>query len=184
MKSVIIKAIKEMRQSIDKPNWLKVIVALVATAYFLWCAVYPGNWHFIDGANLLLHEGGHIIFMPFGEFLYILGGSLTQVMLPLLFVIYFYWQKQQYSAALVLFWVGENLLNVSVYAGDAVKMQLPLLGGDNVIHDWNWLLVYTGQLHHTDGIALTIRTLGTLAILAAAVWSLWSAFKPSAKIIS
>ena len=156
-------------------SWPKIVVALAATTYFIWCEVYPGNWHFIDNVNLLVHEGGHVVFMPFGMFLYILGGSLTQVLLPALFVVYFYWQEQYYSAALTLFWVGENLLNVSVYAGDAVRMQLPLLGGDNVIHDWNWLLVYTGQLHHTDGVALTIRTLGTLAIIAAAIWSLRTA---------
>ena len=56
--------------------------------------------------------------------------------MPGLFVVgYFCYQQQFYSAAMVLFWVGESVLNVSVYAGDSVALQLPLLGGENSIHD-------------------------------------------------
>lgn len=156
----------------------KIVVAILASAYFLWCAANPAQWHFIDNVNLFVHEGGHVVFSFFGWFMYVLGGSLMQVLLPTLFVIYFYRQQQYYSAALTLFWVGENLLNVSVYAGDAIKMQLSLLFGDNSIHDWNWLLVYTGQLRHTAGIAMTIQVAGTLTIIIASIWSVWTAVKP------
>ena len=59
----------------------------------------------------------------------IAGGSLFQVIMPGLFVGYFWYHRKFYSAALVLFWVGESILNVSVYAGDSLALQLPLLGG-------------------------------------------------------
>ena len=154
-------------------RYLKLAVAILGSWYFLWCAAYPANWHFIDNVNLFVHEGGHIIFWPFGDFLHVLGGSLTQVALPLLFVIYFYYQDQKYSAALTLFWVGENMVNVSVYAGDSIKMQLPLLFGDNSIHDWNWLLIYTGQLHHTTIIAGTIYWIGVITMVLAAAGSIY-----------
>src|SRR5204862_6430498 len=88
----------------------------IASAYFLWCAYDPFQWHLIDGVNLVIHEAGHIVFRPFGEFMMIAGGSLFQVIMPALFVGYFCYQRQFYSAALVLFWVGESILNVSVYA--------------------------------------------------------------------
>lgn len=155
----------------------KLTIAILASLYFLYCATDVAQWHFIDNANLLVHEGGHMVFMPFGQFMYVLGGSLMQVLLPALFVIYFYWRDEMYSAALVLFWVGENLLNVSNYAADALKMQLPLLFGDDSIHDWNWLLFETHQLRHTDTIALIIRLLGTLTIITAAGWSIYEASK-------
>jgi hypothetical protein len=54
-------------------------------------------------------------------------------------------------------------------------MQLPLLGGEGVIHDWNWLLIYVGELHHTTGIALAIRTLGILVLIAAFIWAIIAA---------
>ena len=72
----------------------KLIVAGIASAYFLWCAYDPTQWHLIDGVNLLIHEAGHIVFRPFGEFMMIAGGSLFQVIMPLLFVGYFAYQRQ------------------------------------------------------------------------------------------
>lgn len=151
----------------------KMGVAALCTLYFLAYAANPSDWHFLDGVSLIIHEAGHFVFAPFGQTLEIAGGSLLQTLIPLLFAGYFLRRQEFFSASLLLFWVGQNLLNVSVYAGDAVTMQLPLLGGDNVIHDWNWLMVRFGLLPKTAMVAATIRTLGTLVILAAAGTSLW-----------
>lgn len=150
---------------------LKTVIAILATAYFLWCAYDPYQWHLIDGVNLVIHEAGHLIFMPFGEFVMIAGGSLFQLIMPAAFVLYFYRHDKPYSAALVLFWVGESLLNVSVYAGDSIALQLPLLGGQDSIHDWNYMLERLGLLNQTQAIAGLLRVLATLIILAAAVFS-------------
>ena len=157
----------------------KLIVAGIASAYFLWCAYDPTQWHLIDGVNLLIHEAGHIVFSPFGEFMMIAGGSLFQVIMPLLFVGYFAYQRQFYSAALVLFWVGESILNVSVYAADSLALQLPLLGGSDSMHDWNYLLSSLNLLPATAKVAGTIRVLGTLTILGAGLGSFWFASRPS-----
>jgi hypothetical protein len=153
----------------------KLIVAGIASAYFLWCAYDPTQWHLIDGVNLLIHEAGHIVFSPFGEFMMIAGGSLFQVIMPLLFVGYFAYQRKFYSAALVLFWVGESILNVSVYAADSLALQLPLLGGPDSMHDWNYLLSSLNLLQATARVAGTIRVLGTLTIIGAGVGSFWFA---------
>ena len=153
-------------------SWPKLAVAVVASVYFLWCAYDPYQWHLIDGVNLLIHEAGHLIFSPFGEFVMVAGGSLFQVIMPALFVGYFIYQRQYFSAALVLFWVGESILNVSVYAGDAQAMQLPLLGGEDSEHDWNYLLSTLNLLQVTAKVAGTIRALGTTTIVLAALGSI------------
>lgn len=101
----------------------------------------------------------------------IAGGSLFQVIMPALFVGYFWYHSKYYSAALVLFWVGESILNVSVYAGDSLALQLPLLGGQDSIHDWNYLLSSLNLLPATAKVAGAIRLLGTTAILLAAFGS-------------
>ena len=152
-------------------NPFKLIVASIASLYFLWCA-WSLEWHFIDGANLLIHEAGHVVFRPFGELLMIAGGSLFQVIVPLVFVGYFVWNKKYFSAAVVLFWVGESILYVAIYAGDSMALQLPLVGGEDAIHDWNFLLGHFGMLKQTAKIAGLIRLLGTLTIIAAALWSI------------
>jgi hypothetical protein len=154
-----------------KKNHVKIALSAIATIYFLWCAWDPYQWHLIDGVNLLIHEAGHIVFMPFGEFLMIAGGSLFQIIMPAAFVVYFYRNEKPFSAALVLFWVGESLLNVSVYAGDSVARQLPLLGGQDTLHDWNYLLERLGLLEQTPVIAGLLRLTATVVILAAAVLS-------------
>jgi hypothetical protein len=162
-----VKAIEEQKTLSKNP--FKLIVACLASLYFLWCA-WSMEWHFIDGVNLLIHEAGHVVFRPFGELLMIAGGSLFQIILPAIFVGYFGWNKKYFSAALVLFWVGESLLYVAIYAGDSMALQLPLVGGE--IHDWNYILGQFGMLKQTTKIAGLIRFLGTLTIIAAAIGSI------------
>ena len=162
-----------------KKSTPKLVVAGITSLYFFWCAYDPYQWHLIDGVNLVIHEAGHIIFSPLGEFLMIAGGSLFQVIMPALFVGYFCYQRKFYSASLVLFWVGESILNVSVYAGDSVALQLPLLGGQDSVHDWNYLLTSLNLLSATAQIAGAIRLLGTLVIALAAFGSIWFAKRES-----
>ncbi len=150
-------------------NYIKIFFALVGLAYFLYYASSSLNWHFIDNFNLLIHEAGHVIFSFFGQFMYVLGGSLVQILLPSIFVFYFWRRRDYFSAALVGFWVGQNLINVSVYAGDAVKMELPLLGGDSSGHDWHWLLSQTNLLAHTDTVAAVIYFVGLIIILVSGI---------------
>jgi hypothetical protein len=151
---------------------LKLVVAVVASLYFFWCAYDPYQWHLIDGVNLVIHEAGHLIFSPLGEFLMIAGGSLFQVIMPALFIGYFWYNRKYYSAALVLFWVGESILNVSIYAEDSLALQLPLLGGQDSVHDWNYLLSTLNLLPATAKIAGGIRLLGTIVIALAAFGSI------------
>ena len=102
----------------------------------------------------------------------IAGGSLFQIMIPTLFVGYFLFQNKYYSAAMVLFWVGESLLNVSVYAGDSLALQLPLLGGEDSLHDWNYILRTLNLLPATSTVAGMIRFLGTTLIILAGLRSI------------
>jgi hypothetical protein len=159
----------------------KLIFACIAGLYFLWCAWNPYEWRLIDGANLLIHEAGHLFFRPLGEFMMFAGGSLFQVIVPAVFVGYFIWQKSYYSAAIVLFWVGESILNVSIYAGDSLALQLPLIGGEDSIHDWNWMLGQLGMLKSTAKIAGILRFTGTVVILFACFWAVKSSFEKEAE---
>jgi hypothetical protein len=160
---------------------LKLGIALLAGAYFLWAVLHPLEWRMIDGVNLVIHEAGHVFFMPFGQFLMIAGGSLLQVLLPAIFAFYFYYHGKNYSCALVLLWVGESLLNVSVYASDAIAMQLPLLGGKDSIHDWNYLLDDLGWLSHTPEIAKALHAVAALIILGATASAIIAATRSTKK---
>lgn len=128
----------------------------------------------LDSIDLVIHEAGHPIFSIFGEFIGILGGSFFQVFVPCVFAAYFFfWRKEFISGSIVLLWVGYNIINVSVYMGDSIRQELPLLGGDGVIHDWNYLLTNTGLLKYTDILSRITHDLGVFVIIGASVSCLW-----------
>jgi hypothetical protein len=154
-------------------KWGRLAAAALASLYFFYYAQTKLDWHFIDNVNLLIHEAGHWVFFPFGEFMHVLGGSLFQTIFPLVYVWYFFRRYDFFSASLVLFWVGQNLINVSVYAGDAVAMQLPLLGGDGTMHDWNYLLWSLHALPYTASISGAIFSLGVIVLAVASVASIY-----------
>ena len=127
----------------------KIGTLIILGLYFLHASLNPEKWIFLDGVNLIFHEAGHVLFMFFGQFLSILGGSLTQILIPMFIFLYFFLQKKYVSSSIVLFWLGQSFINVSVYAGDAITQSLPLLGGESVLHDWHYLLSTMGILQHT-----------------------------------
>ncbi len=167
-------------------NYPKLISALFASIYFLWVAKNPAQGSFLDLIDLPIHETGHLLFRPFGEFLMVAGGSLFQVIFPAVFVGYFIWQRSFYSAAMVLFWVGQSILNVFVYANDAVVMQLVLTSGftgsEGSFHDWNYILDKFNLLGSTGTIAGIIRFVGTATIIAAGILSVKFSIFPQKEI--
>ena len=165
-----------------KLSYPKIVFAAILSLYFLWIAYDPLQGSFLDNVDLPVHETGHLLFRPFGEFLGVAGGSLFQVILLAVFVGYFVWHGKFYSAAVVLFWVGQSMLNVFVYAADAVVMRLVLTSGltgsEGGFHDWNYLLTATGLIGSTKTVAGVIRGAGTLVIIVAGVLSVYYSLFP------
>ena len=133
--------------------------------YFVWAAQVSFDQSLIGTFNLIMHEAGHWIFGIFGRFVGILGGSLLQVLVPLVFALAFFGQRQPLGVAFCLMWTGQSALEVATYAGDAVARSLPLLGGEAVVHDWHWLLSQTGLLGYTELIAGSLSLAGWLLIV-------------------
>lgn len=79
----------------------------------------------------------------------------------------FLMQGQRASFAVALFWTGESITDVAIYMADARTRALPLLGGDGVMHDWNYLLSALGLLNWTGALAGLTFGVGMLTILAA-----------------
>ncbi len=146
-------------------KYIKILSVLLVSAYFIYYINSYTEWHFLDSVNLIFHEAGHTIFFFLGNFFRVLAGSWFQISLPLFISIYFYWNQQFVSASMCLMWVGQNMMNVSIYVKDAILMQLPLLGGDSVIHDWNFILNELNLLKFTPDIASIFYYCGILFIM-------------------
>jgi hypothetical protein len=124
-----------------------------------------------------IHELGHILFTPFGEFMRIAGGSLFQCIFPLLWLVGFLQVRYYFAAAMCWCWLGLNFFDVATYAGDAQNRLLPLATGLGGIgaedseatydagHDWYQLLSRTDHLQSADAIAHFLRVAGTVAFI-------------------
>ena len=91
-----------------KLSYPKLIFAGLLAIYIFSISYDPMQGSFLDMVDLPIHETGHLLFRLFGEFMMIAGGSLFQVIVPAVFVGYFWWHEKYYSAAIVLFWVGQS----------------------------------------------------------------------------
>ena len=120
---------------------------------------------FIHGIDLVFHEAGHVIFGFFGEFLAVLGGSLTQVLMPVIATVAFLRTRQWASAAVTLVWTGQSLTDVAIYAADGQARALPLLA-EGLIHDWGYILGRLGLLQSTETVGRLLFALGALTMLA------------------
>ena len=138
---------------------------------------------FLHLISIPFHEAGHIIFSPFGDFMTTLGGSLTQILIPLVCLGAFLTQASYspFGAAVMLWWAGENMLDVAIYINDARALQLILLGGHTGAevegHDWERILTMMGALHRDHQFAWTVHAVGALMMIAGLVSGATIAFK-------
>ena len=139
---------------------------------------------FMHLPNLVFHEAGHIIFAPFGTFMMTLGGSLFQVLIPLICAGTFLFQQEDaFGAAVCLWWAGESLLDLSPYIADARSLQLMLLGGPAGAvegHDWEAILMALGWLHLDHAIAKGAWHLGAAVMAGACVYGFFITCRSSA----
>lgn len=156
----------------DKRVAVLVSYGLLGMVLYWWTIMLlsPGvggspPWIFLDYLNLLVHEAGHWLFLPLGETMVILGGSLLQCLLPAVFTGYFGYKKEWAGVAFGVWWVGNNLINVSYYIYDARARVLPLLGGDSSGHDWYNLLSRWNLLEQDQAIAGVVYGLGWLLLV-------------------
>jgi len=152
-----------------------MVAALLALAT-LYMLATSGAWHFLDNINLPIHETGHLVFAWGGEVLTALGGTLFQLILPLLFAWSFHRRGDPAGTGACIWWAGQNCLYIARYVADAPVQELPLVGGGE--HDWAFLLAHWGMLHRAAALAGAIRLLGALVMAGGVVWA-WRLPPPS-----
>ena len=156
---------------------------LIYVVFFVWGWSFVLNgisWDsignsFLHNVNLPFHEFGHLLFSPFGRFWAILGGSLFQVLMPLgLMLAFIIKQRDNFGAAIMLWWSGQNFIDVSPYIADAPYRGIPLIGGlGEEAHDWGNLLTMTDTLEQAGSFANVSFVIGCVLIFTSYVWAGW-----------
>lgn len=125
----------------------------------------------IDTVNLFIHEGGHGIFQIFGGFIGILGGSLMQILLPVAAIIVNL-KSAPNILLLSFYWLGHNLINISIYIGDAPYRSLRLIS-KHAIHDWGWICDKLEITHLAEGIAAVVMIAGMFACVGTVTFGIY-----------
>jgi hypothetical protein len=148
---------------------------------------------FLHRPSLIIHEAGHVIFGILGrELLTALGGSLLQVLFPVIIMVAFIWKKRDFfAAAAMAWWTGINLVDVAPYINDARLLQIQLLSGGTGMqvegHDWEFILTKVGLIHQDLYIARAVLWVGRIIIVLAVVgamalsWYQWKSIKEDEK---
>ena len=131
----------------------------------------PGFVFGLDHANLLFHEAGHPIVGIFSSRLETYGGTMGQLVFPVLLVVSFWRKGQALAFAAAVIWFFQNWLNIARYMADARVLELPLLGGGD--HDWNTIFTRWDILQHDTQIAGTVKLIGWAGMAAACAWVAW-----------
>ena len=135
---------------------------------------YTGE-SFLHLINLPFHEAGHVMFIPFGRFMTILGGSLGQVLMPIICLGTFLVKtRDPFGAAVALWWTAESLMDIAPYINDARALDLMLIGGvtgkETDGHDWNNILTMLGLLEWDHRLAHLTYNVGILLMLGSFFW--------------
>jgi hypothetical protein len=149
-------------------NWLVRAPLLALFAYMLVRYLRDPLYDTLfDGLNLGIHEMGHYLFLPFGEVMTVLGGSLLQCLAPLIAAYLFYRQRDFFAISVAFCWLSTNLFGVATYAADARSQVLDLVspGSDEPTHDWHWLLGHWGMLGDDRAIGRLLRLAAILSML-------------------
>jgi hypothetical protein len=136
--------------------------------------VFNSFWHLV---NLPFHEVGHLVFRPFGRLMTSLGGSIAQVLMPLIcLAVFLIKTRDTFAASFTLWWAGENFMDLAPYINDARSLTLPLLGGNTGrtspygFHDWEFILQETKLLRYDHALAKLAYTMGTILMVCALAW--------------
>lgn len=131
---------------------------------------------FLHWLDLPFHEAGHVVFRPFGAFLHILGGTLGQLLVPLVVAAAFLKEENPFGASVGVWWLGQSFLDCSPYIADARARTLMLISGETGQedwegHDWFQILNRTGTLAHDLMFARLFWLVGAALMLAALAWA-------------
>ncbi|MBI4461164.1 MAG: hypothetical protein HY648_14045 [Acidobacteria bacterium] len=177
MRLAFLDPIKELQDAEWRPVSKFALGAwLMFYGLFFWHAVADQDGFLvIDHVNLIVHEAGHLLFGWFGSTPGLLGGTLLELLIPLLLAVYFAFQRHVTATAFASFFFFENFLYIAAYMADARSRALPLVTiGDPLAggHDWFLIFYRWGILEYDTAIAGVTRALGWAGMIATVGWLL------------
>lgn len=155
---------------VSTPKFVAFVIAFAALAAVL-VLDDDGFLPVIDYANTVFHEGGHFVFQVFGDTMGLWGGTLGQLLPPIICAVVFWRQKSLVSVAVALLWFFENFFDIATYMATA-RLEGPIVLGvfGWGYHDWWVIFSRWGALRYDTTIATIMRVAGWIGLSATLVF--------------
>lgn len=139
-------------------KWILVVLLIYMTILL----VSGTEFIFMDYVNFLFHEAGHVVFLVFGTTIGFLGGTILQLLIPIICgLVLIKQQEDWFGGGLCGWWFGENMVNIGLYMKDAPYRVMPLIGGE---HDWVYLFSQWQLMPHAETIGQSVISLGFIVM--------------------
>jgi len=183
------------------PNDLAVKVGvLLLLPYVLWLSKYDDRYvesihakaihlnfdgimlsfhNLVNGANMIVHESGHGVcyLLSCPQFMTSLNGTLFQLLLPMIFIFYYYKRANPLAVGLGVLWLAQNLVYVAWYMSYAqTPNKYPFFLGGAATHDFWYMFSQLGILEYDGLIAGVVRAVALLLLFGGYSYLLYITF--------
>src|SRR6267378_5977452 len=144
-----------------------LIAALAFYAILIGNAVLHGTlFQWFDLVFVPIHEGGHLLFGYFGQWIMVAGGTLLQLFVPFALTVYFIFKRQLLGTAFCAFFFFEQFLPIGIYMADARCQCLQYVTvGDPELAE------------HDSQIGTFFRFLGWVGMVGTIAWFAWRSWR-------
>jgi hypothetical protein len=111
-----------------------------------------------------VHEAGHVYFNWGWDVLHAFGGTLNEIIFPLLPAYYCYIKKYKFLCSLFIFWLGHNFFGIGVYMADSRARKEIMFGDGSEIHDWEFLLNKFNIINYDVTLGNTVWAIGWIFV--------------------
>ncbi|MES2631059.1 MAG: hypothetical protein V4611_03815 [Patescibacteria group bacterium] len=139
------------------PNPLRLYI--VGWIFFVYLFTQILNFTAANSGNILLsglyfvefgvHEASHLAVFFLPAIFVAAAGSIGEIAFTFLILFATIKAKAYFAAVFASLWIMLAMRNVGLYIADARAQAIPLIGpGENVQHDWNYILGQLGWLEY------------------------------------
>ncbi len=114
--------------------------------------------------------------MPLGTWMMFAGGSLAQLLLPVVLgAALFIRNRDTFGAAIGLWLLGASMIDLAPYIYDSLHPVFMSIKGEvgGESHDWIYLLNSVGLLKGAHGVGRLAHYVGSCLLLAGLAWAAW-----------
>ena len=158
----------------------QLITWLVIYAALMWTYREMGA-HILDAAYMVAHEAGHPLFSYLGvEIITVLGGTIMQLLVPILLALSFAWRGHTLGTAFCGWATFNSLTGVAIYMMDArakgLALVAPGVASDEVEgHDWEYIFNWMGHgmIQHDQQLGHFTMWVAWAGMFAWVGWLVW-----------